>query len=185
MRVGLMGGSFDPVHYGHLRAAQWALDVFDLNEVRMVPARQSPFKGPCVASDEHRRRMLDLATSDHESLRVERCELDREAPSYTVDTLRTLIKGTPDAHFTLIVGADAALSIESWREISEVRRMAEIRVLGRPGQAGAAEASGAVPFPGLLISSTEVREAIRVRRSIRYLTPESVRLYIEEKGLYQ
>ena len=129
--------------------------------------------------------MLDLATSDHESLRVETCELDRAAPSYTVDTLRTLTRSTAGAHFTLIVGSDAALSIENWREISEVRRMAEIRILGRPGETAAGEPAGAVPFPGLAISSTQIRDAIKARRSIRYLTPEAVRLYIEEKGLYQ
>lgn len=184
MRVGLLGGSFDPVHYGHLRAAQWALEAFELQEVRLVPARQSPFKGPCIASEEHRRTMLSLAVSDNDALAVEDCELEREGPSYTVDTLRTLTRLTPHSRFTLILGSDAASGIDKWRESSEVRRLAEIRVLGRPGDR-AGDQTIAPCFKGLAISSTEIRDAIKASRSIRYLTPESVRLYIEEKGLYK
>ncbi len=185
MRVGLLGGSFDPVHYGHLRAAQWALEGLDLQEVRLVPARQSPLKGPCLASAEHRRSMLNLATRDNDSLTVESCELEREAPSYTVETLRILTRQSPGAHFTLIIGSDAALDLEKWREIAEVRRLAEIRILGRPGLSLDGGVVTTLPFDGLAISSTDVRHTIKSGRSIRYLTPESVRLYIEEKGLYQ
>jgi nicotinate-nucleotide adenylyltransferase len=183
MRVGLLGGSFDPVHYGHLRAAQWAIEAFELEAVRLVPARQSPFKGPCVASAEHRRAMLSLAVSDNAALSVEDCELTREGPSYTVDTLRTLIQRLPHARFTLLLGSDAAAGLDAWREIPEVRRLAEIRVLGRPGESAPNQES--VPFSGLAISSTQIRAVLQASRSIRYLTPESVRLYIEEKGLYQ
>ena len=184
MRVGLLGGSFDPVHYGHLRAAQWALEALELQEVRLVPARQSPFKGPCFASAEHRRTMLNLATKDNESLAVEGCELERPAPSYTVETLRILTRQAPGVHFTLIIGSDTASDLEKWREISVVRQLAEIRILGRPGHALAGDPAAVVPFDGLAISSTDVRDAVKGGRSIRYLTPESVRLYIEEKGLY-
>ena len=183
MRVGLLGGSFDPVHYGHLRAAQWALEAFDLEAVRLVPARQSPFKGPCVASARDRRAMLELATRDHDALSVDDCELEREGPSYTVDTLRAMTRLAPDSRFTLILGSDAAAGLDRWHESEEVRRLAEIRVLDRPGDPAAE--SGAVPFPGLAISASEIRAALKAGRSIRYLTPESVRLYIEEKGLYK
>lgn len=183
LRVGLLGGSFDPVHYGHLRAAQWAIEAFELREVRLVPARQSPFKGPCVASAEDRRAMLSLAVEGNPALAVEACELEREAPSYTVDTLKTLTARFPQARFALILGSDAAAGLDRWRESAEIRRLAEIRVLGRPGERGSDPAI--VPFEGLAISSTDIRGAIRASRSIRYLTPESVRLYIEEKGLYQ
>jgi nicotinate-nucleotide adenylyltransferase len=185
MRVGLLGGSFDPVHYGHLRAAQWALDGFALDSVRLVPARQSPFKADCLASGEERYRMLSLATADNPSLGVEDCELHRAPPSYTVDTLRTLTLRQPDAVLVLIVGSDAAKDLETWREIAEIRKLAEIRVLGRPGEVEGGRPAEAVPFDGLAISSTAVRSAIRSGRSIRYLTPESVRLFIEEKGLYK
>ncbi|MBP6703440.1 MAG: nicotinate (nicotinamide) nucleotide adenylyltransferase [Vicinamibacteria bacterium] len=182
MRVGLLGGSYDPVHYGHLRAAEWALEAFGLNRVLLIPARRSPFKGPASAPDPDRLAMLKLAARDNEALRVDDCELARDAPSYTVDTLRDLCGRSPDDTFALIVGSDAARGIEQWREISAIREMAEIRVLGRPG---ASAFPGASEFQGLAISSTEIREAVSQGRSIRYLTPESVRLYIEEKGLYK
>jgi len=183
VRVGLLGGSFDPVHYGHLRAAEWALGAFDLQAVRLVPARQSPFKGPCVASPEARRAMLELAARDNDALEVDARELEREGPSYTVDTLRAMNRSAPAARFTLILGSDAAAGLDRWHESAEVRRLAEIRVLGRPGDS--APEPGATPFPGLAISSSEIRAALKDARSIRYLTPESVRLYIEEKGLYK
>ena len=183
MRVGLFGGSFDPVHYGHLRAAQWALEAFDLETIRLVPARRSPFKGPCVASASDRRAMLDLATRDNGALSLDGRELERDGPSYTVDTLRAMIQDAPDSRFTLILGSDAAQGLDRWHESHEVRRLAEIRVLGRPGDP--APLPDAIPFPGLALSSSDVRAAVRASRSIRYLTPESVRLYIEEKGLYK
>lgn len=186
MRVGLLGGSFDPVHYGHLRAAQWALAAFELDAVRLVPAKQSPFKGPCVASVEDRKTMLTLATQDNASLVVEDCELNRPAPSYTVDTLRTLLTRAPASRFVLILGSDAAAGLEKWEESAEVRRLCEIQVLRRPvDQADRGSASAVLPFEGLAVSSTQLRGAIARGQSIRYLTPEPVRLYIEEKGLYK
>ena len=184
MRVGLLGGSFDPVHYGHLRAAEWARENFDLAEVRLVAARQSPFKGPPVASGEDRRAMLTLATADHDALRVEESELSRAAPSYTVDTLRALRGRSPGDRFVLILGSDAAAGFDQWRDASEVRRLAEVRVLRRPGDSPVGDPSQA-PFDGLSISSTDLRNAIQEGRSIRYLTPEPVRRYIEERGLYK
>jgi nicotinate-nucleotide adenylyltransferase len=183
MRVGLLGGSFDPVHYGHLRAAEWALGAFALQEVRFVPARQSPFKGPCAASAADRRAMLDLAVEGNPAFLVEGCELEREAPSYTVDTLKALTERNPGSRFILILGSDAASGFEAWRDHEEIRRLAEIHVLGRPGEA--VSNLPIVSFEGLAISSSAIRGALKALKSIRYLTPESVRLYIEEKGLYQ
>jgi nicotinate-nucleotide adenylyltransferase len=183
--VGLLGGSFDPVHYGHLRAAEAALEAFDLRSVWLVPARQSPFKGPCVESAQHRLALLNLAALDNPRLGVEDCELNRDAPSYTVDTLRTLEQRLPDTRFVLILGSDAAASLDKWRDIAEVKRMAEVRILRRPGGAATAPSPNELAFDGLAVSSTDLRGAIRANRSIRYLTPESVRIYIEEKGLYK
>jgi nicotinate-nucleotide adenylyltransferase len=183
MRVGILGGSFDPVHYGHLRAATFALHAFELQEVRLVPARQSPFKGPCAASATDRRAMLDLALADNSALRVESCELEREAPSYTVDTLKALTARSPKSRFTLILGSDAARGFHEWRDSEEIKRLAEIRVLGRPGDDRSDPT--VVPFSGLSVSSTEIRDLVKASKSIRYLTPEPVRLYIEEKGLYK
>jgi nicotinate-nucleotide adenylyltransferase len=185
MRVGLLGGSFDPVHYGHLRAAEWSLAAFALDSVRLVPALQSPFKGPCIATAEERRQMLDLAIAGNPSFVVEDCELWRTAPSYTVDTLRVLTRKEPDTRFVLIIGSDAARDIEKWRESDEIQRLAEIRALARPGDAMAAPADDVAPLNGVEISSTAIRRAVQRGQSIRYLTPESVRFFIEEKGLYK
>lgn len=184
MRVGLLGGSFDPIHYGHLRAAQWAFETLALQRVLFVLARQSPFKGLCSAPPEDRLVMLNLATRDNPSFAIEDCELGRVAPSYTVDTLRTLARRSPETHFTLILGSDAAAGLEKWRDIEEVRRRAEIAILARPGENHTDLPVTILSFDGLSISSTEIRAAIKDGRSIRYLTPDPVRLYIEEKGLY-
>lgn len=172
------------MHFGHLRAAQWAFEVLGVDSVRLVPARQSPFKPGCVASDEDRLAMLTLAIQGNPALAVEDCELRRDPPSYTVDTLRTLVAREPGVRFTWIVGSDAAKDIDKWREIGEIRRMAGICVLSRPGEKPGVSA-GLEPFTGFAVSSTEIREARRRGRSVRYLTPESVRLFIEEKGLYK
>lgn len=180
-----MGGSFDPVHFGHLRAAQWAVEAFELDAVRLMPAAQSPFKGPCIASAEDRRAMLELAILGNPSLRVEDCELWRDPPSYTVDTLRTLTGRQSGTRFTLIVGSDAAAGLHEWRSIDEVRRLAEIKVLVRPGHHESGVSGNAVAFDGLALSATSLRDAVKGGRSIRYLTPEPVRLYIEERGLYK
>ena len=188
MRVGVFGGSFDPIHFGHLRAAEWALDAFALAHVLLVPARRSPFKEMGFAGDEERHAMLKLATGENPRFGIETCELEREPPSYTVDTLRTLARRSPDDTFTLIVGSDAAKDIEKWREIGEIQRLCELRVLARPGEASSPSAvalASAIAFEGLAVSSTNIRNAVKAGRSIRYLTPESVRLYIEEKGLYK
>lgn len=182
MRIGVFGGSFDPVHFGHLRAAEWALEAFALARILLVPARRSPFKGPGHASDHDRLAMLGLAAADNGNFEIETCELDREPPSYTVDTLRSLVQRRPGSAFTLILGSDAAKDLEKWRELGEIRRLAEIRILARPDEPSGPEA---VAFEGLAVSSTAIRRAVSAGRSIRYLTPDSVRLYIEEKGLYK
>jgi nicotinate-nucleotide adenylyltransferase len=182
MRIGVLGGSFDPVHFGHLRAAEWALEALALDRVFLVPARRSPFKGPGFAPDPDRLAMLRLAAADNPRFEIETCELDREPPSYTVDTLRTLTQRVPGSAFTLILGSDAAVDLEKWREIGEIRRLADLRILARPDEPSRPEA---LAFEGLSVSSTGIRSAVSAGRSIRYLTPDSVRLYIEEKGLYK
>ncbi len=126
--------------------------------------------------------MLSLAVDDNPALGVEECELLRDAPSYTVDTLRFLAQREPDWSLTLIVGSDAAREIGKWRDFPEIQSRAEVRVLTR---AGVPRSDGAVPFDGLSVSSTAIRNAVKAGRSIRYLTPESVRFFIEEKGLYK
>lgn len=182
MRVGLFGGSFDPVHFGHLHAADWALHAFGLETVRLVPAKQSPFKGTTAASDEDRREMLARAIADNPDFALEECELRRPAPSYTIDTLRELALRMPAARFVLILGSDTAAGLDGWKDAAAIRATAEIRVLDRRGDPGG---DGAPGFRGPEISSSGIRTAVRAGSSVRYLVPEPVRLYIEEKGLYR
>ena len=177
-----MGGSFDPVHLGHLRAAEWAREAFSLDIVRLMPARRSPFKTAAIAGDEDRLRMLELALEGNGALGIEAAEFDLPAPSYTIETLRFLRGRDPHAKFALILGSDAARGLDKWREIDEIRGMADILILARPGDEALENAR---PFPGLSVSASQIRRLVHEGRSIRYLTPDPVRRYIEEKGLYR
>lgn len=181
MKLGVFGGSFDPVHFGHLRAAAFALEAFGLDEVRLFPARRSPFKPEPVASAEDRFRMVELATAGEAGFACDRMEIDRPAPSYTIDTLRALRETRPDARLTLIVGSDSFAGLDRWKGADEIRLLAEVKSLQRPG---AAPVAGAVAFEGPSISSSDIRAAAAAGRSIRFLVPEGVRAYVESRRLY-
>ena len=184
MRIGLLGGSFDPIHYGHLRAADWAASAFGLDQTRLMPAAQSPFKPPCIASAVARVEMIRLALSDNPLLALEECEVRRPAPSYTIDSLVELKGREPGSDFVLLVGSDAAEGIDRWHRAGEVKQLAELRVVPRVKE-GSLLSKESLVFEGLSISSTALRNAVKHGRSIRYLTPEPVRRYIEEMGLYR
>lgn len=182
MRVGVFGGSFDPVHYGHLRAAEWAREEYALDEVRLVPAKRSPFKSDAAAPAEDRFRMIEIATQEALGLVPSRAEIDREPPSYSIETLRAFKKEIPAAEIFLLVGSDAAASLDSWREASEIRKLATVCALKRPGDSSA---QGNSSFPGIQVSSSEIRDLVRNGRSIRFLVHEGVRRYIDARGLYR
>jgi nicotinate-nucleotide adenylyltransferase len=185
--VGLLGGSFDPVHHGHLLVAQAVLERLGLETVRFVPAREQPFKrGRHGASAEQRAAMVALAIADEPRFALERAELDRPAPSYTVDTLRALNAREPGLELVLLVGADAAGELSSWHEAAEIPRLARIAAFARPG-APAPEGPGiwrTVAVPAIDISATEVRERVRAGKSIRWFVPDAVARYVAAQGLY-
>ena len=185
--VGLFGGSFDPIHHGHLILARVALESLGLDEVRFLPAREQPFKeGLHAAAAEDRARMLELATEGAEGFRVERMELSRQGPSFTVDTLRTLVRGSPGIEPVLLLGADAMHDFPKWREVDEVRRLARVAVFDRPGAPPVTEAVWRrVPAPLIDISSTAIRQRVRHGQSIRYWVPDAVAQHIAAHGLYQ
>src|SRR5678816_2710236 len=134
MAVGLFGGSFDPIHHGHLITARSALEQLELDEVRFVPAREQPFKvGQHQAPAMHRARMVELAIAGEAGFRLERVELDRSGPSFTVDTLRALSAAEPDTQWVLLLGDDAARDLPKWREPDVVAKLARIAVFARPG----------------------------------------------------
>ena len=185
--IGLFGGSFDPVHHGHLIVAQVVREALHLDTVRFVPAREQPFKqGRHRSSPEDRAAMLSLAIAGMPGFELERVELDRPGPSYTVNTLRTLRDREPEAGFVLLLGADAAAELSAWREADRIPELAQIAVFARPGAAipSSPGISHVVNTPAIDISATEVRRRVRHGLPTRYWVPEPVAEYISRHRLY-
>ena len=185
--IGLLGGSFDPVHNGHLIVGQVAAEALDLDALRLVPAREQPFKrGRHGASAADRAAMLALAVGDPPGMSVEPIELERAGPSYTVDTLRALRAREPDAEFVLLLGADAAADLPAWHEAAEVPRLARVVVFARAGSDVPAlpAISGTVRVPAIDISATGIRQRVREGLSIRHWVPDPVEEYVVSHRLY-
>jgi nicotinate-nucleotide adenylyltransferase len=197
-RVGVMGGTFDPIHHGHLVAAQEAASVLHLNRVLFIPVWQPPHKpDEPAASPEDRLCMVRLAVAANPLFDVSTLEIDRPGLSYTVDTLERLVQDDPDRELHFIVGMDSLAELPRWHDPARLLRLARIVALYRPGWqtvdltvlAGTLPESAGrvsvVSMPGLDISATELRERARDGRPIRYLVPDAVASYIEEHGLYR
>lgn len=186
--LGVLGGSFDPVHHGHLIVADRAAEALGLDTVLFVPCAQQPLKphGP-VATAAHRAAMVRLAIEGHPRFAVDTCELDRPGPSYTVDTLRELATRFPGTRLVLVLGADAAASLPRWRMADEVARLAEIAVLTRPGVPDVTSAfvKHLVATPAIEISASDIRARCLTGKPIRYLVPEAVDRYIAKHKLYR
>ncbi|HEX2030044.1 MAG TPA: nicotinate-nucleotide adenylyltransferase [Actinomycetota bacterium] len=194
-KLGVMGGTFDPIHYGHLVTAEEALWQFGLDQVLFVPTGQPWMKEDRdVSPPEDRYLMTVIASSSNPNFAVSRVEIDRGGPTYTVDTLRTLQEGYGEkTELFFITGADAMLEIFHWKDADEALDLAHFIAATRPGYDIArfeAEAPDRHPrvsvmsVPALAISSTDIRGRIREGRPIRYLVPEGVKTYIEKAGLY-
>jgi nicotinate-nucleotide adenylyltransferase len=185
--IGLLGGSFDPIHHGHLLVALAAVEGLGLESLRFVPAHTQPFKaGRHAASPEQRAAMVALAIEGEPRFSLERLELDRGGPSYTVDTLRALAVREPGVEFALLVGADAAAELGSWREAEALPGLARIVVLTR---SNAPPAPGPLVWrtlavPALDISATDVRARVRAGASVRWRVPDAVARYIATEQLY-
>jgi nicotinate-nucleotide adenylyltransferase len=190
-----MGGTFDPIHYGHLVTAEEAVTQFQLDQVVFVPTGQPWMKADReVAPAENRYLMTVVATASNPRFTVSRVEIDREGPTYTVETLRQLATEHPDAELYFITGADAILEIVEWKDPDEALSLAHFIAATRPGhdlsrlEAAAAEHRPRVSvmkIPALAISSSDIRERVREGRAIRYLLPEGVKSFIEKAGLYR
>lgn len=184
-RVGIFGGTFDPIHVGHLAIARAALESVPLDRILFVLAKRSPLKERApVASEADRLAMLERVVADETNFGVSRIELDREGPSYTIDTLEEL-KGEGDLH--LILGGDALADFPRWRQAERIAQLAHLVVADRPG---APKPPSDVPYtlfdaPRLDLSSRELRGRAARGRSLRYLVPNVVWRYIEERGLYR
>lgn len=191
MHVGVFGGTFDPPHVGHLVAARDALEGLGLDRVRFVPTHRSPFKdGDCGSAPEMRLEMVRRAVMGEPDFEVSRVEVDRPAPSYTVDTLRILAEREPEVRWTLLLGVDQWAAFGDWKEPRDIARLARIAVLTRDGRDPARARPGVdvpwttVPVTRLDVSSSGLRKRIASGRSVRHLVPETVRAFIESKELY-
>jgi nicotinate-nucleotide adenylyltransferase len=185
--IGLFGGSFDPVHHGHLIVGQVAREKLGLELIRFVLAREQPFKrGRHQSSPDHRASMLSLAIRNTPGFAVETAELNRPGPSYTVDTLNELRQRAPKTELILLLGADAAAELPTWHEARRIPELARVVVFARPGTAIPASPwiSERIEVPAVDISATEIRNRVRQGRPIRYWVPEAVAEYIATHRLY-
>jgi len=201
VRIGILGGSFNPVHVGHLTVAEGACDALGLEKVLLVPANVPPHKDASeLAPAADRLKMVRLAVENNPHLEASELELRRPAPSYTIDTIRALQEelGT-DAQILFIIGADSVVELPGWHRIGELIHMCTVVPAARPGISledvpGLAESIGEVEahalcdrlirIPLVDVSATEIRERVRAGRSIRYLVPEGVRQHILAQRLY-
>ncbi|HQL36021.1 MAG TPA: nicotinate-nucleotide adenylyltransferase [Bacillota bacterium] len=199
-RIGIMGGTFDPIHYGHLAAAEAARVEFGLSKVIFIPAGSPPHKQSQKISDaEHRYSMTALATSSNSGFEVSRLEVDKAGITYTFNTmkeLRSIYGEAPAIYF--ITGADAVLELLTWYKIGELLTLCKFIAVTRPGfdirklEQKIAEITSkydgeiiCLEVPLLEISSTDIRERIRNGKPVKYLLPEEVEAYIHRNGLYK
>jgi nicotinate-nucleotide adenylyltransferase len=195
-RLGLLGGTFDPPHYGHLLAAQEAAWQLDLSRVLFVPTRQNPLKrGEPNTDAEDRWRMVQLAIEDNSRFELSRLDLDRPGPSFTVDLVHELTR--PGCELFFIVGGDILPELPRWHAPREILDLVTLVIANRPGSPPpdihdlAAQLPGSRPrlktidMPAVDISSSDLRARVHSGQPIRYLTPPAVENYIIERGLYR
>jgi nicotinate-nucleotide adenylyltransferase len=187
MRRGIFGGSFDPVHQGHLIVASAAADALELDWVHFVPAHVQPFKaGRQHASPADRVAMLRAALPHDERFVLDTREIDREGVSYMVETLRAFEAEYPEDALFLLVGADTARDLSEWREASAIQGLAEVVILSRPGEDMPRHVAGStLSVPVMDVSATQVRERARQGEPLDDLVPAAVARYIESHGLYR
>ena len=190
-RLGVLGGTFDPIHLGHLAAASESLHSFNLDRVLFVPAGD-PWQRPAQAPAEDRFMMVSLGIAGFSTFAASRVEIDRRGPTYTADTFETLREfHGEDVSFFLIVGADAVLNLSTWKKLDRLRELVEIVAVTRPGsELSSFEQRDDLPrvhlqeMPGIDISATVIRERVRRGEPIDVLVPADVARYIRQHGLY-
>jgi nicotinate-nucleotide adenylyltransferase len=188
-RVGVMGGTFDPIHHGHLVAASEVAQSFGLDEVVFVPTGQPSYK-EVVTPAEHRYLMTVIATASNPQFTVSRVDIDRAKTTYTIDTLNDIRRERPDAELFFITGADAVEQILSWRDVGELWDLAHFVAVSRPGHvlsvSGLPEQHvSLLEVPALAISSTDCRARVRRGFPVWYLVPDGVVQYISKHHLYR
>jgi nicotinate-nucleotide adenylyltransferase len=197
--VGIMGGTFDPIHFGHLAAAEGVKHLLGLDRVLFMPNRQPPHKvGRRVSALEHRVAMVKLAIADNPAFEFSDMELRREGPSYTIDTIRAFQVLHPDWRTAFIVGMDSLVEIQTWKEYRTLLTLTDLAVVGRPGSYSDRqrdEALGALgpeltarvrllETLGVVVSGTALRSLAAKGYPLRYLVPDAVAGYIRKHWLY-
>jgi nicotinate-nucleotide adenylyltransferase len=191
VRLGVLGGTFDPPHIGHLLAASDAVEALALDKLSFVPAAIPPYKARTVqASPEQRLKMLELTIAEDPRFEASRLELDRDGLSFTVDTLEALSKDSPDASLFMLIGEDLATQIASWRDADRIAQLATIVVLVRATASTQSALESTLPMMRLAtrrieMSSTEIRDRIRAGRSIHGFVTDAVAAFIDAAGLYR
>ncbi|MFN5274821.1 MAG: nicotinate (nicotinamide) nucleotide adenylyltransferase [Planctomycetota bacterium] len=199
-RIGIFGGSFDPIHLGHLLMAEQFRSELSLDTVKFIPAKISPFKlNYTPTADKHRLEMLKLAIGAHPNFEIDPIEIQRGGVSYTIDTVEQLQSNQPDATWFLLIGADSLKDFKKWKSPEKLLRSVQLVVARRGGcpEPDWKELDGLaseetlraiqqirLDIPVMEISSTAVRQRIETKRSIRYLVPAPVEVYIQEHQLY-
>lgn len=200
MRLGILGGSFDPVHYGHLILAEQCREACRLDRVWFVPAAQPPHKQKQrLATPQQRLEMLQLAIAGHDAFEISRYEVDRGGVNYTFETLAAIQAQQPEAELFFLMGGDSLADLPQWREPARICEQAVLVVAQRTGSPPPAWsqlqgfasparlerfAEYKVEMPQVEISSSDIRGRVAAGRSIRYLTPRSVEMYIRTQNLY-
>jgi nicotinate-nucleotide adenylyltransferase len=182
-KIGIYGGTFDPIHHAHLILARDALELFGLEKIIFVPAAVSPFKDAPAAGGEIRLSMVKAAIEGETRFSVDDCELRREPPSYTIDTIKDIRQREEDAEIYYLLGDDNVASLPDWHCFTELEKMVQFIVLNRGGTAS----QHAFPMVRrrLDISATDIRNRVALGRSIRYLVPAAVLHIIREGNLYR
>ncbi len=199
MRIGIFGGTFDPVHLGHLVLAEQCREQCLLDEVWFVPAGVPPHKTAAeISPAKQRLEMLQFAIAGHENFRIQQVELERSGPSFTVETLQRFHDEAPDRELFLLLGADSVHDLPTWREPGRILQLSTIAAVNRGDRPAcdltatarhfgddASQRFQIVQMPGLDISSRDIRQRVHSGRSIRYLVPRAVEVYIAQQQLYR
>jgi nicotinate-nucleotide adenylyltransferase len=183
-KIGIYGGSFDPIHHGHLILAREAREVLELEAVILVPAALSPFKRrAATASGDMRLKMLHAAIEGEEGFAIDDCELRRPPPSWTIDTVLEIRKRETDSEIYLLIGEDNVATLDRWRRFDELKQMVRFAVLDRTGSH--TERNYQIVRRKIDISATDIRKRVALGQSIRYLVPPAVEEIIQREKLYR
>jgi len=192
LKTGLFGGTFNPVHYGHLINAQAVKEFFNLDSILFIPSKYPVHKDLAgEITSEDRYKMIKLAVKDNSSFDISRVEIDRKDDSFFIITIRQLTGQYPDAEFFLILGMDAFNELDKWKDYKEIVKLVSVIVMKRPGSGPVNKnitGEGKILFidnPDIGISSSVIRENIRNGKSVKYLVPPEVEKYIIKRGLYK